>query len=127
MIIGIGIDLCAIDRIEKALKNARFLTRFFSDEEQAYILSRGVGQAATTAACFAAKEALVKAFGTGFDGIATKDVVVLRTKNGRPYYDLRGPAKLKAQELGVVHIHLSLSHDGGAAAAFCILEGKGDV
>ena len=127
MIIGIGIDLCAIDRMEQALKNERFLIRFFAEEEQTYILSRGLGQAATTAACFAAKEALVKAFGTGFVEIATKDVVVLRTENGRPYYDLRGPAKLKAEELGVTHIHLSLSHDAGAAAAFCILEGNGDV
>jgi len=127
MIIGIGVDLCAIERMEKALKNERFLTRFFSEEEQVYILSRGVGQAATTAACFAAKEALVKAFGTGFDGIGTKDVVVLRRQNGSPYYDLRGPAKLKAECLGVKQIHLSLSHDGGAAAAFCILEGSGDV
>lgn len=127
MIIGIGVDLCAIARMEKAMENARFLTRFFSAEEQEYILSRGVGQAASTAACFAAKEALVKAFGTGFDGIGTKDVLVLRQPNGRPYYDLRGPAREKAEELGVKHLHLSISHDGGFAAAFCVLEGNGDV
>ena len=127
MIIGIGLDLCAITRMEQALKNERFLTRFFAKEEQEYILSRGPGQAATTAACFAAKEALVKAFGTGFDGIATRDVVVLRESSGRPYYELRGTAKTKADSLGVKAIHLSLSHDAGIAAAFCVLEGTGHV
>ena len=127
MIIGIGIDLCAIQRMEEALKNERFLTRFFAAEEQEYILSRGPGQAASTAACFAAKEALVKAFGTGFDGIATTDVVVLRMENGRPYYDLRGCAKLMAEKLSVTSIHLSLSHDHGVAAAFCVLEGNAHV
>ncbi|NLC31852.1 MAG: holo-ACP synthase [Clostridiales bacterium] len=127
MIIGIGLDLCEISRMEQVLKNERFLTRFFTIEEQEYILSRGTGQAATTAACFAAKEALVKAFGTGFEGIATKDVAVLRGSSGKPYYELRGSAKLKAEELGVQVIHLSISHDGGIAAAFCVLEGNSNV
>jgi len=127
MIVGIGIDLCAVERMEHALKNERFLTRFFSEEERAYILSRGSGQAASAAACFAAKEALVKAFGTGFNGISPGDVAVLRKENGKPYYDLRGQAKLRSESLQVEAIHLSLSHDGGMAAAVCVLEGNSYV
>ena len=61
MIIGIGFDLCEISRIDQQLKNERFLQRFFSPEEQGYINSRGPGRAASAAACFAAKEALVAA------------------------------------------------------------------
>ena len=61
MIIGIGFDLCEISRIDQQLKNERFLQRFFAPEEQGYINSRGPGRAASAAACFAAKEALVKA------------------------------------------------------------------
>lgn len=124
MIIGIGFDLCAVKRIEEMLKNERFLTRFFAQEEQDYIASRGLGQAATTAACFAAKEALVKALGTGFSGIAMRDVVVMHHPSGQPYYDLRGEARLRADAMGVTRIHLSLSHEQDMAGAFCTLEGE---
>ena len=124
MIIGIGFDLCEISRIERQLQNERFLPRYFAAEEQAYINTRGPGRAASAAACFAAKEALVKALGTGFDGIALKDVAVLHQKNGRPYFELRGLAKERATDLGVTNMHLSLSHDHGMAGAFCVLEGN---
>ena len=124
MIIGIGFDLCEISRIDQQLKNERFLQRFFSPEEQGYINSRGPGRAASAAACFAAKEALVKALGTGFEGIAMKDVTVLHMENGRPYYELRGLARERAEGLGAVRIHLSLSHEQGMAGAFCVLEGE---
>lgn len=123
MIIGIGFDLCDVSRIESLLQNERFLVRFFSSEEQDYINTRGPGKAASAAGCFAAKEALVKALGTGFDGISLKDVTVLHGENGQPYYELRGLARIRADNLGVSKIHLSLSHEKTMAGAFCILEG----
>lgn len=124
MIIGVGFDLCGIARMETQLKGGRFLARFFSLEEQAYISARGQGAAASAAACFAAKEAFVKALGTGFDGIPPQDIAVIHDEKGRPGYDLRGLAKVRAESLGVAHIHLSLSHEEGMAGAFCVLEGE---
>ena len=123
MMLGVGLDLCAIHRIEEMLRNPRFLERFFDSRERAYIDSQGPGRAASAAACFAAKEAFCKALGTGFDGIAPMDVVLLHQEGGAPCYELRGLALERAQQLGVRHTHLSLSHDGGVAAAVCILEG----
>ena len=62
--------------------------------------------------------------GTGFEGIAMKDVAVLHMENGRPYYELRGLARERAEGLGAVRLHLSLSHEQGMAGAFCVLEGE---
>lgn len=123
MILGIGLDLCDIPRIEALLENPRFLERYFDERERAYILGRGAGKAASAAACFAAKEAFSKALGTGFDGMTPRDVVVLHADSGAPRYELLGLAAERARALGVGTAHLSLSHDGGIAAAVCILEG----
>ncbi len=125
MIIGIGFDLCDISRMKALLEGGRFLARYFSEEERGYIAGRGVGQAASAAACFAAKEAFVKALGTGFDGIPPADVSVRHDDKGRPYYDLKGEALSRAQAAGSVRAHLSLSHEQGMAGAFCVLEGEG--
>ena len=61
MIIGVGADLCAVERMEMLLQDSAFLKRYFHPDEQAYILSRGVFSASSMAGCFAAKEAFVKA------------------------------------------------------------------
>ena len=123
MIKGIGTDLCEVSRMAKLLTGSSFLERYFSASEQAYILSRGKKAADSMAGIFAAKEALVKALGTGFDGIALKEVVVLHDEQGAPAYQLQGLAKQRADSLGVVRSHLSISHDGGMALAFAVLEG----
>lgn len=123
MILGIGLDICSISRIEEMMRSPRFLERFFEEREQEYIQGRGPGRAESAAACFAAKEALCKALGTGFDGIAPRDVVVLHADGGAPRYELKGLALARAEKLGVRRCHLSLSHDGGMAAASCVLEG----
>ncbi len=123
MIIGLGLDLCGIERMEKLLQDERFLRRYFAPEEQAYIRSRGAGAAASMAACFAAKEAFVKALGTGFDGIAPHEVLVLHDQAGQPHYAPQGEALRCAQQRGVKRYHLSLSHEGATAAAVAVLEG----
>ena len=121
---GLGIDLCEISRIEKAIaQNERFLERWYTPEERAYILQRGKAGAQSAAARFAAKEAFLKAVGTGISrGIALTEIAVDHDELGAPQYVLTGAAKQKMQELGAERAWLSLSHEGGMAAAVCVIE-----
>ena len=64
--LGIGVDLCAVSRIERAIQKAHFLNRVFTEAERAYLQGRGRGAGESAAAMFAAKEAVAKALGTGF-------------------------------------------------------------
>ena len=122
MIAGVGLDLCEISRMEKLLSDGRFLARFFSAEEQAYIQGKGNAAAASMAGIFAAKEALTKALGCGLSGGEMADIAVLHDANGAPYYDLRGNWAHLAAEKRILRIHLSISHEGGLAAALCVAE-----
>ena len=118
MIKGLGLDLCEIARMDRMLADDRFLNRYFTREEIEYIQSKGKGAAQTLAGVFAAKEALVKALGTGitFD---LKEINVSHESSGLPCYSLSG----KASELGAGDCFLlSITHDGGMAAAVCIRE-----
>lgn len=124
MIIGLGLDLCGIARMRPHIEDGRFLTRFFTGDERAYILSRGKASAASLAACFAAKEAMAKALGCGIDGISLDEIEVLHRDNGAPYYQLTGRALALAQQKGVRHTHLSISHEGDIASAVAVLEGE---
>ncbi len=121
---GLGIDLCEISRIEQAIaKNDRFLQRWYTQEEQAYIRSRGQTGAQSAAAMFAAKEAFLKAVGTGIArGIALTEIAVTHDELGAPQYVLTGAAQQKMRELGAQRAWLSLSHEGGMAAAVCVIE-----
>ena len=122
MIVGIGIDVCEIKRMEKLLVDGRFLGRFFSLEEQEYIENKGRGAAATMAGIFAAKEALVKALGEGFTNTKLEEICVLHDQYGAPYYDLRGDFAVHAAQRNIDCLHLSITHDGGVAAAVAIAE-----
>jgi holo-[acyl-carrier protein] synthase len=121
MIAGVGVDLCGIARMEKHAADERFLRRFFSEEERAYIAGKGASAAQSLAGIFAAKEALTKALGTGIVG-SLADICVLHDDHGAPYYELRGDYLRLAGERGIVRVHLSISHDGGIAAAFAVAE-----
>ncbi len=123
MIIGVGTDLCQISRMSDLLNDLAFLKRYYDEEEQAYILSRGLMAAASMASHFAAKEAFSKAIGTGFYGIKPQDVGVRHRENGAPYFVLRDSAKDAAGKAGLKTAHLSVSHEGGLAVAFVVLEG----
>ena len=121
---GLGMDLCAISRIEAAMaKNDRFLERWYTQEEQAYILARGKTGAQSAAAMFAAKEAFLKAVGLGIGrGIAMTEVAVGHDEMGAPYYVITGAAQQKLQDMGAQRAWLSLSHEAGMAAAVCVIE-----
>ena len=122
MIVGVGVDVCEIARMEKLLVDGKFLGRFFSPEEQEYIENKGKSAAQSMAGIFAAKEALTKALGTGLSGGSIQDICVLHDKCGAPYYDLRGAFAQHASQRHITNLHLSISHDGGVAAAIAIAE-----
>ena len=91
MIFGVGIDLCDAGRLEKSLAKQSFLDHVFAPSEQALLASLGEKRRAETAAAnFAAKEAFLKAAGTGLGGFAMPELAVLRHKSGAPYFALTG-------------------------------------
>jgi holo-[acyl-carrier protein] synthase len=121
---GLGIDLCAISRIEALLKeNCGFLERYYTPEERAYLETRGQTVAQSAAAMFAAKEAFLKALGIGLSGgVALSDISIAHDASGCPRYVLQGKAQARLEEKGAQTAYLSLTHDGGMAAAVCALE-----
>ena len=121
---GLGIDLCDISRIEASMaKNDRFLERWYTQEERDYIAARGKTGAQSAAAMFAAKEAFLKAVGTGIGhGITLTDVAVHHDELGAPQYVLTGGAAQKMGEMGAQCAWLSISHESGMAAAVCVIE-----
>ncbi len=123
MIIGTGIDIIEIERIEHAIHdNHRFVTRFFSEKEQAYFGSRK-RLAEIVAGNFAAKEAFSKALGTGIRDFSLNDVEVLRDSLGKPYINVHNSAEQITNNMGVHSIHVSISHCKSYAVANVILEG----
>lgn len=123
MILGLGIDLCAIDRIDALLAKENFLLRFFSEEERDYIHSKGRSGPQSAAAVFAAKEAALKALGTGIGPLSLQDIFVLHKESGQPYYGFSEKAQRHMEAMGAVAMHLSISHEGNTAAAVAVLEG----
>jgi holo-[acyl-carrier protein] synthase len=122
--IGLGLDLCEVARIEAAIRsNEGFLERFYTAEERAYLDTRGKTAAQSAAAMFAAKEAFMKALGTGLSGgVAMADVGVTHDELGSPSYALAEAASALMAKRGAKEAYLSLTHDAGIAAAVCILE-----
>lgn len=122
--IGLGIDLCEIARIQAAMeKNESFARRYFTQEERAYLSTRGQVMAQSAAAMFAAKEAFLKALGVGLSGgIAMGDVGIAHDALGCPRYLLSEKAQKAMAERGAHTAHVSLTHDAGMAAAVCVLD-----
>ena len=123
MIKGIGIDIIEISRMEKALQNEKFAERIFASKERAYCLSRKSQSSASFAARFAAKEAIVKAFGTGMRGGSWQDIEILPNDDGAPHAKLHGYFAYMATKRKIYNIYISLSHSRQYATAQAILEG----
>lgn len=120
MITGLGVDIVEIGRMAAALeRRPRMRERLFSDDERAYCDGRNRPEI-HYALRFAAKEAVLKALGTGFSGMKFRDVEVVRDAGGRPVPRLSGRAKEVADELGVVELHLSLSYTHTTAVASAV-------
>ena len=123
MIRGIGLDLCEIQRMELAIAHPHFLERVFSPEEQAYILSKGKMSGQTAAGLYAAKEAFLKAVGTGITSLNLCEIRVSHDEKGAPFYRPADSQRARLSELGIRNAFLSITHEGGMAAAVCVLEG----
>ena len=124
MIVGSGVDLCEVPRIESAIARhgRRFIERVFTEREIEYAESKA-NRYERYAARFAAKEAGMKALGTGWrGGIRWRDFEVANLSSGRPTLRFHGKAAELAEKLGVRNIALSLTHTAAQALAMVILE-----
>lgn len=125
MIIGIGTDVARIARFERAVARhgERFVERILGFDERLVFIERGRSPA-FLAKRFAAKEAFVKALGTGLrDGLSWQDIQVGNDELGRPRLSLTGRARELAKAAGVASTHVSLSDEADVAVAFVLLEG----
>ncbi len=114
-VIGVGIDVVDIERFEASLERTPSL------RERLFTPAEATRPPASLAARFAAKEAMAKALGAPY-GMSWHDAEVVSEESGRPVLTIRGTVKARADELGAVHVHLSLSHDAGIASAVVVLE-----
>ena len=124
MIVGIGIDLAEVDRIRAAIERygSRFIGRIYTNTEIAYV-ERKANRYERYAARFAAKEAGMKAIGTGWKrGVRWQDFEVSNLPSGRPTLQFHGVASQIANSLGVRNIALSLTHTAEQGLAIVILE-----
>jgi holo-[acyl-carrier protein] synthase len=124
MIFGIGTDIVAINRFQRFVDegNSALLQRIFTEQEQAYCSARK-NCAASYSARFAAKEAFLKALGTGLrDGISWHDIEVANDRLGKPELILSGKTIELFMAQGLSTAFLSLAHDGGSAVAMVVLE-----
>jgi len=118
-----GVDLVSLPRFARALERhgERLLVRVFTPAEVALC----AGKVASLAARFAAKEAVVKALGTGIGPVSWREVEVLRGEDGAPVLRLHGEAARRAAALGLTRWSLSLSHTREMAVAFVVALGEG--
>ena len=124
MILGIGTDIAEVRRIRKSMEHfgERFLSRVYTAGERTYALKKA-NAAERLAARFAAKEAGMKAIGTGWSrGVTWHDFEVRNEPSGRPILLLSGVAERVARQLGVQRIALSMTHTAESAFAVVILE-----
>ena len=122
MIVGIGCDIIEIERIARAIKSESFIRRVFTAEEAAYCQRRGQQAAASFAARFAAKEAVLKALGTGLREGSLQEIAVDNDGLGKPFVLPSGHFAMLAKQLGVKNIQISLSHSRELATAYVIME-----
>ena len=122
--IGLGIDLCSVQRIRETIEaHEGFLERFYTAEEREYLTAKGQNAAQSAAAMFAAKEAFLKALGVGLGGgVSLAEIGVTHDEQGCPAYSLTGKALARMEEKSARSACLSLTHDAGMAAAVCVLE-----
>ena len=124
MIVGIGVDTIETSRIEKAISREHFIQRTYTEGERAYCESKGNNRVQSYAGMFAAKEAAVKALGSGFRGFGPEAVEIYHDEEGAPHLRFLHGAGEKAAQLQIGNMHLSISHDHTKAIAFVILEKK---
>ena len=127
-IVGTGVDVAEVGRLRAALEDpqtgARFKARVFTPGEQRYCEQRGVARYQSYAARFAAKEAAMKAMGTGWNrNVGWRDIEVVRERGHAPTIVLSGKAAEYARRKRITAFHLSITHTAASAIAHVIAEG----
>ncbi len=120
MIIGVGTDAIEIERVRKACEKEAFLLRVFTERERRQAGDR----ISVLAGDFAVKEAVSKAFGTGFGKFRPEDIEVLRDDLGKPYVVLSGAAEEVSRSRGIKRIEVSITDTKELAVAFAVAEGE---
>ena len=121
-VVGIGVDICDVGRMRRALeRHPTFARRVFTEEERSYCEERAA-PAECYAGRFAVREAVIKALG-GYAGRKWRDVSVSRGQSGAPAVRLTGGAKVRADALGVRDVFVSFAHERDAAVAFVVAVG----
>ena len=121
-VIGIGVDMCQISRMERSIQKQHFYERVFLEGERAYLERKEKSRVQSAAAMFAAKEAVAKALGTGFaQGVSAFVIEVTHDEFGAPGIVLHGGAKERLEQLGGTKVLLSLTHEGDMATAFAVI------
>ena len=116
---GIGCDMVSVTRIAGLLCEEKFQNKVYTVYEQGYICQKNEQ---TAAGIWAAKEAVSKALGTGFNGFCMKDIEVRHSESGAPQIQLYNGAEMRAKKIGVKNIHVSISHEKQQAMAFVVVE-----
>ncbi|GHU73966.1 holo-[acyl-carrier-protein] synthase [Spirochaetia bacterium] len=122
MIVGIGVDVVHVLRLERWQAIPGLLERYFHVDELAAVRAKGSGAVLSLAAHFAAKEAFGKALGTGLAGIELKDIMVVNQHNGRPTIQVFNTALDALHQSGADRVHISLTHERDNAIAMVVLE-----
>ena len=124
-IVGLGMDLARIERLEQAFarRGERLLQRLFTEGERAYCEARARRRFTHYAGRFAVKEAVMKVLGTGWSrGVRWIDIEVQRAPGAAPRVVLHGECARIARSLGMDRIHITITHDAGIAAAVAVAE-----
>lgn len=126
MIYGVGTDIVEISRIKRIIERSPlFIEKVFTSGEREYCLRKKHAEE-SWATRFAAKEAVLKAFGTGLSKYAWRDVEIINRENGQPEVILHGELEVLARRYKVRNIRISLSHSNDSAIAFALVETKED-
>ena len=122
MILGIGVDIAEIARIKRLLDRKGFAEKVFTPSELASCAKLGSPEV-RLAGRVAAKEAVMKAIGTGWArGVSWQDITIANDESGKPVVELSGRARLCADRIGAARVHVSISHSGGYAVAQAVAE-----
>ena len=117
-----GVDIVKISRLEKYQNDEKFLKKYFSNAEIEYI-SKKANSLETMAGIYAAKEAVLKAFGIGIGaGIELREVSINHTKLNKPFVEVDAKVQHYLSGLSCAEISISISHDGDYAVAFCVIK-----
>ena len=127
MILGVGLDLVEVSRMQKVAANPGLMSRMFHADEIAYITQGKEDPPMLCASCFAVKEAFGKATGEGLRGLSLPDIILTHLPSGKPLLNLVGTARKRFEEIGGTSLHVSLSHESTMVSAIVIIEGTRDA